>query len=53
MIQTYKDKNDTNELIYQTDSEFENKLWLPQGQREQGYVRSLGLADTQYHRKNR
>ena len=40
MIQTYKGKNDTNELIYETDSEFENRLWLPWGK---GSRNKLGI----------
>ena len=41
-------KKKKNELIYKTelDPQAENKLWLPKGKSREGYVRSLGLADT-------
>ena len=43
-------KNGTDELIYktETDSQTENKHGYGRGSRE-GYIRSLGLADTNYY----
>ena len=44
-------KYDTNELIYETDSQTERTgLWLPRGGRVgEGWSGSLGLADTNYY----
>ena len=45
-----KKKTDTNELIYETESDAQTSntnLWLPKG-KGWGQIRSLGLIDTYY-----
>ena len=36
----YNQKNDTNESIYETDPQTENKLIVTKGERDQGRVKS-------------
>ena len=44
-------KHDTNELIYETDSQTERTdLWLPRGRGAgEGWTGNLGLADANYY----
>ena len=46
-------KYDTNELVYETETDpqtWRTDLWLPRGQGvEEGWIRSLGSADTSYY----
>ena len=44
-------KNNTNELIYETetDSDIENKFMVIKGEGGMGKIRSMGLTDTNYY----
>ena len=44
-------KNDTNELISRTkigSQTWKINVWLPKGNGGKGYIRKLGLTDTNY-----
>ena len=44
-------KNDTNELIYKTETDsqtLKENVWLPKGKKQEGQIRSSGLTYTNY-----
>ena len=52
---TWNLKYDTNELIYETETDSQTHstdLWLPRGTVRERWIRSLGLADINYYIKN-
>ena len=43
-------KSDTNELIYETETDSQTRRTdLPRGREGEGWTGSLGLADANYH----